>query len=265
VSHRYYDAQYEQIADRLLAEVRRETWGEDIGQNSWLTVAEYRQFIGWLSLSASSNVLDVGSGSGGPALFLVRETGCRVVGIDVNRNGIEAANRLSESQGLGSQARFQPVDAAEVLPFDNASFDAIICIDAINHLRDRARVLNDWARVLRPAGTLLFTDPIIVSGILANDEIATRSSIGFFLFTPEGTNERMLREAGFQLVKAEDCTANTATVAQRFYSAREKRRDALIQVEGAETFAGTQRFLEVAHRLSAERRLLRVAFLSRKV
>src|SRR5687767_10682011 len=127
VSHRYYDTQYEQIADRLVAEVRRETWGEeDIGQNSWLTVVEYRQFIDWLSISADSSVLDVGSGSGGPALFLVGQTGCRVVGIDLNRNGIEAANRLSESQGLGSRARFQQVDAAEGLPFDNASFDTVI-------------------------------------------------------------------------------------------------------------------------------------------
>jgi hypothetical protein len=44
------------------------------------------------------------------------------------------------------------------------------------------------ARVLRRGGLLLFTDPIIVSGILANDEIAIRSAIGCFLFTPEGMN-----------------------------------------------------------------------------
>jgi hypothetical protein len=62
MSQRYYDAQYAQIAARLLAEVRLETWGEDIGQNSWLTVEEYRRFIDWLPLSDTSSVLDVCSG-----------------------------------------------------------------------------------------------------------------------------------------------------------------------------------------------------------
>ena len=39
-------------------------------------------------------------------------------------------------------------------------------------------VLVDWARLLRPSGRLLFTDPLTVTGPLGSDEIAIRTSIG---------------------------------------------------------------------------------------
>ncbi len=64
-SSNFYNLTYSNFANPILAEIRQETFGEDIGQNSWLTADEYRQFIGWLKLNSSSQVLDIGSGSGG--------------------------------------------------------------------------------------------------------------------------------------------------------------------------------------------------------
>lgn len=43
-----YNLTYGHCTHRVLAEIRRETFGEDIGQNSWSTADEYRQFIEWL-------------------------------------------------------------------------------------------------------------------------------------------------------------------------------------------------------------------------
>lgn len=263
MSHRYYDSQYAHIAAQVNADVRRDTWGQDIGQNSWLTVDEYRTFIEWLELNPDSATLEVGSGSGGPALFLVETTGCRLVGVDVNEHGVANGNRLAQERGL-DRVLFQHGDASEPLAFADETFDAVVCIDAINHLRDRPRVLAEWARVLKPGGRLLFTDPITVSGILTNEEIATRASIGFFLFTPEGINERLIQEAGLTLIRREDVTENMATVARRFDDARQRRRDDLVRLEGAETFDGTQRFLQTSYRLAAERRLSRIVFVARK-
>lgn len=62
-----YDVAYAHHASDVQTEVRRETFGEDIGQQSWLTADEYRRFISWLGLTADAHVLDVASGSGGPA------------------------------------------------------------------------------------------------------------------------------------------------------------------------------------------------------
>jgi SAM-dependent methyltransferase len=255
-----YDNTYGNFADSILEEIRREVFGEDIGQNSWLTAEEYRRFFKWLKLDSSSEVLEIACGSGGPALFMTQVTGCRVLGVDDNETAIATAIKTAEEQRLVLQARFQLTDAGQPLPFENESFDAIVCIDAINHLPNRPRVLAEWHRVLKPNGQLLFTDPIVVTGVLSGGEIAARSSIGYFLFVPVGENERLLEQAGFQLIHREDVTENEAQISKKWLEVREQRRDKLIKIEGEMTFEGLQRFLAVVCRLSCERRLSRFVF-----
>lgn len=259
-----FDSAYGNFAATVLEQVRRETFGEDIGQNSWLTADEYLRFFKWLELKSSSNVLEVACGSGGPALFMARTIGCYILGIDNNENGIATANKMAQEQGLDSQVRFQLADASQPLPFEDELFDSIVCIDAINHFPNRSRVLTEWYRVLKPDGRILFTDPIIITGLISNEEIAARSSIGYFLFPPFGADERLLEEAGFELLFCEDATENEAKVSNRWHDARMKRRDELIKIESEKTFEGLQQFLAVVYRLSSERRLSRFVFVARR-
>ena len=260
----HYSAHYGQFADEVHAQVRRAAFGEDIGQNSWLTRDELEQFARWLRLSPSSRLLDVACGSGGPALHLARLTRCEIVGAELYAEAVAAANLMAGEAGLDARAEFVQADASARLPFENGAFDAILCIDAINHLGDRRRVLTDWARLLAAGGRLLFTDPLIVTGMLGSDEIAARTSIGHGLFVPLGENERILAEVGLELVTVEDTTESMATIAQRRHSAREQHEDALRQTEGDDTFDGRQRFFAAAATLSRERRLSRYVFVAAK-
>ena len=66
-------------------------------------------------------------------------------------------------------------DAREPLPFDDGSFDALLCVDSINHLYERTSLFRDWHRVLRPGGRLLFTNPTTVTGLIRRDEAMIRS------------------------------------------------------------------------------------------
>ena len=150
------------------------------------------------------------------------------------------------------------------LPFESGSFDAILCIDAINHLPDRERVLADWARLLKVGGRLCFTDPLTVTGILGSDEIAIRTSIGYGLFLPVGENERLLTAAGLSLVTVEDTTESKAAVARRRHQARAQHEESLREVEGDQTFEGRQRFFDVAATLADERRLSRYVYVAAK-
>ena len=257
---RHYDANYDRFSTDLYARIRREAFGEDIGQNSWLTADEHDLFIQWLSLTPQSHLLDVACGSGFTTLRIAQRTGCFVVGIDLHENAIAEGRAAAEQAGLTSRATFERADAAQPLPFNGASFDALICIDAVNHLADRQAVLNDWARVLKPGGVLVFTDPIVVTGPITGEEMAIRSSIGFFLFVPQGTDERMLRDTDFTVTEVVDRTENMAVTARRRREARDRYAADLRRIEGDETFEGQQRFLDVAARLAAERRLSRFAF-----
>lgn len=256
----HYGASYGQFSSKLYAEIRAETFGEDIGQNGWLTVDEQDLFISWLLLGKDKTLVDVACGSGGPTLRIAKQTACRVLGLDIHEQAIAAARALVEQGKLGERATFQQADATKPLPFPDESFDALICVDAINHLPDRAQVLREWARVLRPGGRLVFTDPIVITGPMTHEEIAIRSSVGFFLFVPPGTDEHLLEATGLDLLVKEDRTVNMAVMAERWGAARHARAKELRRIEGQETYEGQQRFFAVAARLAREKRLSRFAF-----
>ena len=259
-----YDTHYSHLAANAQTEVRRETYDEDLGQSSWITLAEAREWFRLLRLDAGRRVLEVGCGSGGVTRRMAMETGSSAVGVDINAHGIEAATVAAQREGLSSRVSFQVIDAATRLPFADASFDAIFCNDAINHLPGRAELFVDWHRVLKPNGRLLFTDPIVVSGPVTSEEIRVRSSIGFYLFLPVGCNERLLDRAGFVVEQVRDVTEAEAVVSGRWRDARARRREALAAIEGQEGFDGLQRFLDAVCMLSSERRLSRFAYLAYK-
>jgi SAM-dependent methyltransferase len=258
----HYDANYGRFLTTLYADIRREAFGEDIGQQSWVTAAEQDDFIARLNLSPGRTLLDVACGSGGPALRIAAKTGGAITGIDLHDQAIANARALAHERGLGDVARFQAADAREPLPFPDASFDAITCIDAINHLPDRPRTIANFARVLTPGGRLLFTDPVVVTGPLTSDEVARRSSIGFFLFVPEGHNERAIADAGLTLMSREDTTPHMTEIARRRGAARAARRAALIEIEGDGTYQAQQDFFDAVARLGAERRLSRFVYVA---
>jgi len=256
----HYDANYGNFESDLYSAIRREAFGEDLGQNSWLTSDEQDRFIQQLGLFSGKKLLDVACGAGGPALRIAHKTGCFVVGIDLHEQAISAARSLAEKLGLADRSEFRTVNASGMLPFANGEFDAITCIDAINHLPDRPAVVADWARLLKTGGRLLFTDPITLTGPLSMDEIANRSSAGFFLFVPAEYDRQVLADCGLRLLVSDDVTGNTARIAQNRRQARASREEALRKIEGDSNFEQQQAFLEIASRLAAERRLSRFLY-----
>jgi len=259
-----YDNVYADFGSAAEAAVRRATYGEDIGQSSWMTAAAWLRFADQLHVGPESHVLEVGSGSGGPAVYLAEMRACRVTGVDINEHGIQNAERLASKRHVSDRVSFQKVDAAKPLPFSTATFDAVVSNDAMCHIPTRLDVLQDWFRIVRPGGRILFTDAMIVSGLVSHEELAIRSSIGFYVFLPPGENERLIAQAGFRLLGSEDATSDAAAIAKRWHHAREQHRAALVEREGADNFAGLQRFLDCVHRLSAERRLSRYSYLAER-
>lgn len=258
-----YGNAYGHFAADALAQVRRETYGEDFGQSSWVTAEEFRRFFRLLGLGPDSHLLDVGCGSGGPAVFAAREVGCRVTGVDVNEAGIAIGQALVREAGLQDRVALIRADVRDPLPFPAGAFDALVCLDVMCHLPARRRQFDEWRRVLKPGGLALYTDPVVVTGLASNEELAIRSSTGYFEFGPPGVNERLLQEAGFEVPAVEDGTANEAAVSGRWHDARQRRADEIARLEGPDTFAGLQRFLAAVHRLTAERRLSRFIYLAR--
>lgn len=260
----HYYANYRNFQTELYAQIRREAYGEDIGQNSWLTAPEIDGSLRWLELSEGKFLLDVACGAGGPALRIALATGCSVVGVDNHEQAVTTANLLTSERGLVPRAEFRAIDASRRLPFPDRTFDAITCFDAINHFPNRPRLIIEWTRLLKPGGRLLFTDPLTVTGALTNAEIEVRSSAGFYLFVPYGYDEKAIAQAGLQLLVCEDVTANMADVAEGRRVARAMRSPALREIEGDETFNRQQEFLTTAANIAREGRLSRFLYVAKK-
>ena len=112
---------------------------------------------------------------------------------------------------------------------------------------------------------MLFSDALVVGGMLSYEEIAARSSIGYYVYSLPGENERLIERAGFRQIRATDTTDSAAQIAVRWRQAREKRKKELVAAEGNGNFEGVQRFLSCVHSLTAERRLLRYLYLGDKL
>ena len=259
-----YDSSYANYERAVYREVRVETYGEDFGQTSWVVTEESHEIPRLLELTPDSSVLEIGCGSGRYALHVAETFGCRVMGLDLNAEGIRNASTLAQQQNLSALARFQRCDVSQPLPFVDATFDAVYSNDVLCHIPGRLALLCELRRGLKPGGRLIFSDALVVGGMLSNEEVATRSLIGYYLFVPPGENEKLIAAAGFQLTRVTDTTGNAAFVAKRWHDAREKRRPELIALEGETNFEGLQKFLACVRTLTAERRLLRLLYLARK-
>jgi 2-polyprenyl-3-methyl-5-hydroxy-6-metoxy-1,4-benzoquinol methylase len=102
-------------------------------------------------LPPTSDALDVGCGDGLLAEHLRTES---LTAADVSRAALERArSRLDETATL---IELKP-DAP--LPFDDASFDLVLCAETLEHVRDVQTLLSEIRRVLRPAGTLAISTP----------------------------------------------------------------------------------------------------------
>jgi SAM-dependent methyltransferase len=259
-----YNNAYGHYAAEVYREIRLATYGQDLGQTGLVTNEESAEIMRWLEIAGASYVLEIGCGSGRYAIHVAEKTGCRVLGIDLNAPGIHNANQLAAAQNLSERARFEICDAAKPLPFPDSTFDSVFSNDVLCHIPRRQALLQELFRVLKPNARLLFSDALIIAGIVSHEEIAARSAVGYYLFSPPGENERLLETAGFRLLHVSDATANAQHIAGRWREARCERAAALMAIEGQENFEGLQRFLATIETLNQERRLLRSIYLAQK-
>ena len=132
-----YDSSYGHYALTTYGEIRRETYGEDYGQTSWVTTAESYEIPKLLKLSDKSSVLEIGCGSGGYAVHLATSAGCRILGLDINAEGIRNANVLADQAKVGTKPVFQQFDVSEPLPEKDDTFDAVYSNDVLCHVERR--------------------------------------------------------------------------------------------------------------------------------
>jgi ubiquinone/menaquinone biosynthesis C-methylase UbiE len=150
----------DKIAERILAALRAEL-GRDVSINPD-TLAPMDHFHGGglnstqslaerLAPQQRDDVLDIGSGIGGPARWIAAHFGCHVTGIDLTEEFCEAAEALNLACGLQDQVRIMQ-GSALALPLPDASFDRAYSQNVLMNIRDKRAFYTEAFRVLRPGG-----------------------------------------------------------------------------------------------------------------
>jgi SAM-dependent methyltransferase len=183
-----------------------------------------------LEIDATSKVLDVGAGLGGPARHLAARYGCHVQGIDATAPFVEAADYLSQRTGLAEMVSFQVADALD-LPFPDGSFDIVWTQHVAMNIADRPRLYRETGRVLRQGGKFGVYD--VVAGIGAITfpvPWASKPEVSFLLKPSEMT--RILDETGLDLLSWNDCSQAGLAFFERLRASPQKPAFGLQTVMG---------------------------------
>jgi SAM-dependent methyltransferase len=257
-----YDDLYAEFDSDLMRRLRAEAYGSDIGQHSWVTEQELIEDISSLSLTPASRVLDLGCGPGGPLTFIVKRIGCAGVGADVSAPAIAAGRARAASLGLEELVELQEWDLNEPIPLPAASFDAVLSLDVILHLRDRGVAFREVARLVSPGGRFLFTDAGIVTGVVTDEEVRRRTIHGYTRLVPPGFNEDLLEEAGFSLLCSEDRTPSLLKNATGRLAARNAHRAEIEARESKGSWERQQTYLETVIELARRGAVSRMMYLA---
>jgi SAM-dependent methyltransferase len=141
---------------------------EEFAHISFLTFAQLQLLTEALSLTTDGVLVDLACGAGGPGLWAAKESGARLIGIDLSTMAAERAAERADSLGMAGRATFsQGTFAATGL--DPASADAVMSVDALQYAADKTQALTEVARILRPGGRLAIVafelDPERVGGL----------------------------------------------------------------------------------------------------
>ncbi len=219
----------------LMLAIERTVCGCDYGGTSWATRAEAERLGPLLELASGRRLLDVGAGSGWPALFVAHNTGCDVTLVDVPLAGIRIAVRRAAADALRGACWAAVADGA-ALPFAEASFDAISHSDVLCCLEAKLSVLSECRRVVRPEGRMVFTVISIAPGLSSRDRERAAERGPPFVSAPSDYAV-LLPESGWAVSDRVDLTLEYARTVRSLARELEARNEELIELLGADELA----------------------------
>ena len=179
---------------------------EEFAHISFLRLAPLRLLTEGLALTADDVLVDVACGAGGPGLWVARESGARLVGIDLSPSAVTRAAERAGLAGMAGRATFRQ-GTFEAAGLDAASVHGVMSVDALQYTPDKRLAFEEVARILRPGGRFAFVafelDPGRVAGLP-------------FWKDPVPDYRPLLEQAGFEIVHYEQLPNWRSEVAAAF-------------------------------------------------
>jgi ubiquinone/menaquinone biosynthesis C-methylase UbiE len=215
-------------------------------------------------VGARSRVLDVCSALGGPARHLASTIGCEVVGLDATSTMHAEAVRRTQAAGLQEKVSFRLGDALD-MPFEDGAFDVVWGQDAWCYVTDKARLMRECARVVRPGGVVAFTD-WIETGPMSDERWTALNAFMVFPYLETLDGYAVLAEsAGLGVMAREDLSLDFARHVGMYLDAVQRtHRPGIVAGYGQQMYDEVERGLTLWRDASAAGQVGRGRLIARK-
>jgi len=229
---------------RLAREASPDDFPEDADPFSFTTRSELELIAELLEIGRGQTLVDIACGQGGPGLWVARTVAAHLIGADFSSVAVAQAEKRAVAMGLASHARFIVADAAAT-GLAGGQADAAMSIDALQFMPDKAAVLAEVRRILRPQGRFALTTWEPTESESEN---------------PNSRPLRMLLEgAGFSVERYQSTPARRR-IARVLYEGWLKEKEALIVEMGTESYAALEEeATELLPKLNDQERVLIVS------
>jgi ubiquinone/menaquinone biosynthesis C-methylase UbiE len=155
--------------------------------------------------------IDLCSALGAGCRFLVNNFGAKMVGLDATDTMLKKARQRAKTKGFRGKVEFKKGDVTAI-PFNNNTFDFVWGEDAWCYVVDKAKLISEAARVLKPGGILAFTDWIEGPKGLAEEEAERINRFMKFPYMESQKGyEKLIKDNGLQLIESVDLTEEFAS------------------------------------------------------
>lgn len=141
------------MSEKAVNDWTHEDWKRKLQQQSEDSMEYRHKLYEKVDLKNKRNILDVGCGTGAITMDIAQCTGGEVIGIDIDKEKLQEAEKLLEDI---SNVTLKEADVTD-LPFDDGTFDLVIFHLVLIHIKDQQEALKEMARVASKNGIVLAT------------------------------------------------------------------------------------------------------------
>lgn len=200
-----------------------------------------------LDLNPMSHLLDIGCGSGIPAIKIMQQKGCRVDGITINHQQQQKAYMSARQAKLCDKSHFILGDATH-LPYPNDYFDCTLLLESIHHI-GHEQAIREASRVLKPGGAILIADAVVTkeSAKEHNKQWLAETFIAKSQLTRQSIMETLIL-SGFCKLEAIDISQSIQPTWTKLTVATRENKAMICQNHGSEMY---QQMLEFWDKIDA--------------
>ncbi len=200
-------------------------------------------------IGKNTAILDLGSGYGGAARYLARQFQCKIDCLNVSERENERNEALNKEAELEEYITVTTGNF-EQIPFQRETFDIVWSQDALLHSEKREKVFREAARVLKPEGRFIFTDPMqsddcpdgALQNVLERLHLKNLSSVNYY--------QRIARKADLERVIIKEMPKQLLQHYTKILDATRDQYDEIVKKSGKEyidkMIEGLQHWIEAA-------------------